>query len=213
MKLSESNKPPGTHILYISDFSCKSFEVSSVMWPRPLYVYVGILALFILQHKCYNLTSDASNIVLMHCCHASLPYFCIFYFVWRHSWCHKGPFGFGSSAFFVNNFQSNWDTKSRKAPLCSHWAPESTDMRLVPLAQSVTLGDMSCDLTLTSGSTLTFTFTKQNVYHSTRLDERIVVVLEFWFNDHFWQSYDPKTTNLDLWVIDLTSEVTGWPRL
>ena len=27
VKLSESNKPPDTHILFISDFSCKSSEV------------------------------------------------------------------------------------------------------------------------------------------------------------------------------------------
>ena len=63
-------------------------------------------------------------------------------------------------------------------------------MQLDPVAQLVTLEG---DLTLTSGSTLTLTFTKQKVYHSTRLDESITVVLYFWLYGHFWRSYESKT--------------------
>ena len=36
MKLSESNKPPGSHILFTLDFSCRLSEVRSVTWPCPL---------------------------------------------------------------------------------------------------------------------------------------------------------------------------------
>ena len=57
---------------------------------------------------------------------------------WRHRWSHKDPFG--SSAFFVDSFRSNWDKDSRKGPLCWHSTSESTEMWLNPLAQSMTWG-------------------------------------------------------------------------
>ena len=130
-------------------------------------------------------------------------------FMWRHIWRHRGPFG--SSAFFVNNFWSNWDRKSRMAPLWWHWAPEATDMRLDPLAQSMTWE--GGDLTLTSGSTLTLTCPKQKVYHSTQLAERITMVLAFWLCDLFWRSYEPTTKPRpldhwpDLWGHQLTKDL------
>ena len=37
-----------------------------------------------------------------------------------------------------------------------------------------------CDLTLTLGQALSVTFTKQKVYHSTQIDERITLVLELY---------------------------------
>ena len=59
-----------------------------------------------------------------------------------------------------NNFPSNWDRKSRKAPWWWHWASESTEMQLESLTSIVQ--SMTWEgVTLTSGSTLTLTFTKQ----------------------------------------------------
>ena len=76
-----------------------------------------------------------------------------------------------------------------------------------------------CDLTLTSGSTLTLTYTKQNVYHSTRRYERITMVLEFWACGHFWWSYEPKSKPQplghwpDLWGHRRTWDVKFWYQL
>ena len=70
-----------------------------------------------------------------------------------------------------------------------------------------------CDLTLTSGSTFTLTFTKQNVYRSTRFDERITMVPAFWLYGHFWRRCEPTTKPRplghwpDLWGHRLTWEL------
>ena len=48
--------------------------------------------------------------------------------------------------------------------------------------------------------------------NSMRHDKRITLVLEFWLHDHFWRSLR-QMPNPDLWVIDLTSEVTSWPEI
>ena len=105
-------------------------QVSQVT--SPILNLWGMLKLLILQQKRNKPNSDTSYIVGIHHCHVSLPYFCIFDFVWRHRWRHWGAFG--SSAFFVNDFRSpiNWDRESGKAPLWWHWAPEPTDMYLDP---------------------------------------------------------------------------------
>ena len=155
MKLTESNKSPSTHTVHISDFSCRSSDVRSVTWPRPLYAYGGILKLLILQYKWYNpnSNSDTSNIIVMHCRPVSLPYFRILYFVWRHGsiWGHQR---------FSRIISDQIEIDSReKASLWWHWAFESTDMQLDP-ARSIS--DLKgCDLMLTSGSTLTLIFTEQ----------------------------------------------------
>ena len=49
-----------------------------------------------------------------------------------------------------------------------------------PSGRGLTHGLRECDLTLTSGSTVTLTLTKHKVYHSTRLDGCITILLDMW---------------------------------
>ena len=64
------------------------------------------------------------------------------------------------------------------------------------------------DLTLTLESTFNLTSTKPKVYNLTRFDDRITMAREFWLCGYFWRSYS-QNPNPDLWVIDLTCEVTS----
>ena len=204
MTLSESNKFPGTHIFYIFDFLCRSSEVRSVTWPPRLYEGNTEIAHAAIEMIKYELRR------IKYCCYTLLSflpaYFCIFYAVWRHRW---STWILLDHRVFVNNFRSNWDRETRKEPLWWRWAAKSSDNRLGPLAQSMTWRSLH-NLTLTSGSTLTLTFTKQNVFHSTRLDERISMVSGCRLCGHFCRSYEHKTkTRLlghwpDLWGHRLT---------
>ena len=170
------------------------------------------MELLILQHTWYNLNSDTWNSVVIHLFHVSLPYLCIFYFVWRHRWHHRGHLG--SSAFFVNNFRSNWDwidkvaivmALSSRIDWYATWPPSSIqDLRGVTWPWP--RGEPWLWPLLRIYKHL---YTKVGRYFDAVWWEIDDAVLAFEPCDHFWRSYEPKP-NTDLWVIDLTSEVTGW---
>ena len=147
-----------------------------------------------LVHTWYNPNSGMSNIVVIHYCHISLPYldiFLLFNFVWRHRWRHMGSFWI--ITFFGNNFRLKWDRES--------WAFEPLDMQIDP---SSSIHDMrGCDLTLAFGSTLTLAFTKQKVDG---------VEWEYYSFAATFSGVMSQEPNPDLWVIDLSLEVTGWPE-
>ena len=102
----------------------------------------------------------------------------------------------GHQRLFDNNFWFHWDRVEKGTIVfaLSSWigwhAPSPPG----------SIRDLRYDLTLTSGSTLTLTFTKQKVYHSTRLDRRITTVLEFWLYGTFDGGMSQKS-NHDLLVI------------
>ena len=84
--------------------------------------------------------------------------------------------------------------------LCSSWDQKTGHLRSYMLDEEApilslwpgSIDDLSvCDLTLTSGSTLILTITKQKVYHSTQLDERNTVVLEYWLCNHLRRINEP----------------------
>ena len=173
----------------------------------PIISLWGILKLLILQHTWYNSSSDTSNIVFIHCWHVSLHYFCIFDFVWRHRWRHMDMFE--SSAFSVNNFRAHWDRESIKAPLCSHWALKSTAIDLTHPARSVTLGSVAWPWPRGRPWLWPLPIKKYII----RRD--LMRELRWCLNFHSTATCngvmrERRKPNPDLWVFDLTSEVTGW---
>ena len=139
MKFSESYNPPGIHNLCIWDFSWRSSEVRSVTWPRPIISLWGILKSFIFQYTGYNTNSDTSNDkywchTLLLSCLSTLFYFAFLTLcdITAHvTW-----------AFLVHQRLSSItsDQTEIEAPLCLHWAPESTNMQFDPLFQSMIWG-------------------------------------------------------------------------
>ena len=157
---------------------------------------------------------------------------------------------FGSSAFFVNNFLSNWDRESRKAPLCWQWDPEMTYMQLFfhLYWYKNDISDISTDIRYRQQIYQSCTYMQLGRHqiegipssiHDLRPEGLFWPELHLGFNrlfdlyqtksisfdaawwedyngacillyGHFWRSYEQKKNNL--WVVDLTPEVTSWPE-
>ena len=146
------------------------------------------------------------NIAVNYWLHTPVPYVCIINFLWRHVWRHRGHLTLPK--FFVNNSWPNWARALGKAQLYSEWAAESHDMQHDHPRSRYWPGQPWPDLDL--WSTWNLTFSKQKVYHSTRLGKTNTMVLWFVLCNHLCKSYSLKTKPLhlghwpDLWHHRLT---------